>query len=127
MKVLLIDDDNFIRKIYKFELSKENIEVDLAESAEIGLEKVKFSKPDLILLDMMLPGKNGFDVLSELQADEEFKKIPVIVFSSLSQENDIKKAMDLGCVKYLPKDTHSTDKIISEIKDIFLKAGLQNK
>lgn len=127
MKVLLIDDDNFIRKIYKFELSKENIEVDLAESAEIGLEKIKSSKPDLILLDMMLPGKNGFDVLSELQADEELKKIPVIVFSSLSQESDIKKAMDLGCAKYLPKDTYSTNEIIGEIKNIFLKAGLQNK
>jgi CheY-like chemotaxis protein len=121
MKVLIIDDDKFIREVYKSELNQENIEVELAESGEEGLEKVKSLKPDLILLDMILPGKSGFDILGELQTDAELKKIPVIVFSSLSQQSDIDEANKLGCSRYLPKDNYSPKQIVDEIKKIFLE------
>ncbi|MEK7453104.1 MAG: response regulator [Patescibacteria group bacterium] len=120
MKVLIIDDDNFIREVYKSELNQENIEVELAESGEVGLEKVKSIKVDLILLDMMLPQKSGFDVLTELKKDAELSKIPVIVFSSLSQQSDIDEAKRLGCLMYLPKDTYSPNQIVDEIKKIIL-------
>jgi DNA-binding NarL/FixJ family response regulator len=89
--------------------------------AQEGLEKVKSLKPDLILLDMILPGKSGFDILGELQTDAELKKIPVIVFSSLSQQSDIDEANKLGCSRYLPKDNYSPKQIVDEIKKIFLE------
>ena len=121
MRVLIIDDDKLIRTIYKFKLSQENIVVELAESGEAGLEKVKSSKPDLILLDMILPGEDGFNVLKKLKSNPESKKIPVIVFSALSQQSDIDEAMKLGATKYLPKDKYSPEQIIEEIKKIFIE------
>ena len=121
MKVLIIDDDKFIRTVYESELHQENIEVELAEDGEKGLEKARSVKPDLILLDMILPGMSGFELLEKLKADDELKKIPVVVFSSLNQQSDIDEAVKLGAVKYLPKDTHSPSQIVEEIKKILMK------
>ncbi len=121
MKVLIIDDDRFTRLVYQSQLSQENIKVDLACDGEEGLKKIKETKPDLILLDIILPKKTGFEVLENIQKDPELKKIPVIVFSSLSRQSDIEKAMKLGAKKYLPKDSHTPKQIVEEIKKILIK------
>ena len=124
MRVLIIDDNKFIRTVLKFKLSQENIITGLAESGEVGLEKVKSLKPDLILLDIILPGKNGFEILKKLKSDPDLKKIPVFVFSALNQPNDIEEAMKLGAMKYLPKTEYSAEQIIDEIKKFFLERNL---
>ncbi|MBI5306339.1 response regulator [Candidatus Wolfebacteria bacterium] len=121
MKVLIIDDDKFIRTVYESQLQQENIDVELAPDGESGLVKAKSAKPDLILLDMILPQKDGFEILKELKANSNLKNIPVVVFSSLSQQNDIDEAFKLGAIKYLPKDTYSPAQIVEEIKNILLK------
>ncbi len=121
MKVLIIDDDKFIRTVYQSEFNQENIEAEVAENGEAGLEKAKSGKPDLILLDMMLSEKDGFEVLGELKSDTSLKSIPVIVFSSLNQQSDIDEAMKLGAVKYLPKDAYSPKQIVEEAKKILVK------
>lgn len=114
MKVLVIDDDKFIRTVYATKLKAEKFEVDVAADGEEGFEKVKSFKPDLILLDIMMGEKDGFGVLEKLK--ESKNKIPVVVFSSLSQQSDIDKAKQLGSTKYMPKDQNSVSEIIDEIK-----------
>jgi len=121
MKVLIIDDDKFTRTVYESELHQENIDAVLAEDGERGLALARESKPDLILLDMILPKKSGFEVLEDLQRDPELQNIPVVIFSSLRQQHDIDEAMKLGAVQYLPKDSHSPKQIVEEIKKILLK------
>ena len=116
MKILIIEDDKFIRTVYKSQFNQENFEVELAQDGEEGWQKIIDTKPDLILLDMILPKKDGFSILEDLQKDEELQKIPVIVFSALSQQSDIDKAMKLGAKKYLPKDQYTPKQIIEEIK-----------
>ncbi|MBI4090464.1 MAG: response regulator [Candidatus Komeilibacteria bacterium] len=112
-RVLFIDDDNFLRKVYQTELTEKGFEVHLAADGEEGLQKVAEVHPDLLILDLIMPKKNGFEVLSDLQRFEETRAIPVIVLSNLGQSEDQKRALDLGAVEYLVKDNTTLD-IISE-------------
>ena len=121
MKVLIVDDSKFIREVYKLELNQENIEVVVAEDGEKGLELAKTAKPDVILLDMMLPGIDGFEVIEKLKSDPELSKIAIVVFSSLRQQSDIDKALKRGVLKYLPKDEYTPKKVAAELKSV-LKA-----
>ncbi|MEK6861401.1 MAG: response regulator, partial [Nanoarchaeota archaeon] len=88
--MLLIEDDKFFQKFYAVKLKEQNIEVDVASDGEEGLLKMRQFKPDLIFLDLIMPKADGFSVLKSRQQDVELAKIPVIVFSTLGQENDVK-------------------------------------
>lgn len=114
-RVLFIDDDNFLRKVYQAELSEKGFEVHLAADGEEGLRKIAEAHPDLIILDLIMPKKNGFEVLSDLQRFEETRAIPVIVLSNLGQSEDQKRALDLGAVEYLVKDNTTLDVIAEKI------------
>lgn len=115
LKILFVDDDNFLRKVYKSELSEQGYEVILAADGEEGLEKAQISDPDLIILDMIMPQKNGFEVLMELQNNPATKNIPVLILSNLGQEDDIKKGLDLGAVDYLVKDNITLATIVEKV------------
>jgi len=97
-KILFIDDDNFLRKVYKSELTEQGYEVFLAADGEEGFKMAEEEDPDLIILDMIMPKKNGFEVLTELQDNPKTKNIPVVILSNLGQEDDVKKGLDLGAV-----------------------------
>lgn len=114
-KILFVDDDNFLRKVYKAELSEQGYEVILAADGDEGLEKAKITDPDLIILDMIMPQKNGFEVLMELQKNPSTKNTPVIILSNLGQEDDIKKGLDLGAVDYLVKDNITLSTIVDKV------------
>ena len=120
MRILLIEDDEFFQKFYASKLKEQGFEVYSASDGNEGLEQVKKVKPELIILDIIMPHTDGFEVLTALSNDLELKKIPVIVFSSLSQEQDIIKAKKLGAVDYIDKSTFDFDalknKILSHIK-----------
>jgi CheY-like chemotaxis protein len=122
MKVLIIEDNKFVRTVYESELHQENIEVELAEDGVVGLEKAQTLKPDLILMDLILPKKNGFILLEELKADPKTKKIPVIVTSALNQKSDIDETMKLGAIKYFTKDSYSQKQIIQEVLKSLMNA-----
>ena len=115
-KILMIEDDIFLRKIYRDQLTREGFDFVEATNGLEGLNKVASEKPDIILLDLMLPRKNGFDVLKDLQASEQTKSIPVIIISNLGQELDIKEAMDLGAKDYLIKTEVKLSEVIEKIK-----------
>ncbi len=114
-KILFVDDDNFLRKVYQTELKEKGFEVSLAVDGEDGLQKVSEVQPDLIILDLIMPKKSGFEMLSDLKRFVETRSIPVIVLSNLAQSEDQKKALDLGAVDYLVKDNTTLDIIAEKI------------
>lgn len=117
-KVLIAEDDHFLAKIYKIKFAKEGINADIATDGNEALEKIREQKPDLVLLDLVMPGKDGFEVLEELQSDKTLKKIPIIVLSNLGQEEDIAKGKSFGIVDYFIKSDISIHDIVKKVKEI---------
>lgn len=113
--ILVVEDDHFLLKAYNTKLKKSGYQVETAMDGNEALEKMKAVKPDLVLLDLVMPKKNGFEVLQEVQKDTKLKKIPVIILSNLGQESDRKKGLELGAVSYLVKSDHSLQQIVDLI------------
>lgn len=109
----MIEDDGFLRKLYRDQLTRAGFEFVEATNGVEGMNKVVSEKPDLVLLDLMLPRKNGFDVLEDLKSKEETRKIPVLILSNLGHESDVREALALGAEDYLVK----TDVRLSEVID----------
>ncbi|OGY90708.1 MAG: hypothetical protein A3B31_02590 [Candidatus Komeilibacteria bacterium RIFCSPLOWO2_01_FULL_53_11] len=122
-KILFIDDDSFLRKVYEAELRERGYEVHLAVDGDDGLEQIASIQPDLIILDLIMPNKSGFEILSELGRHEETRSIPVIVLSNLAQSDDQQRALDLGAVDYLVKDNTTLDIINDKIELQLKKAS----
>jgi two-component system phosphate regulon response regulator PhoB/two-component system alkaline phosphatase synthesis response regulator PhoP len=114
-KILIVEDDEFLRSLTAKRLTKEGFEVGAAVDGETAVPTATEFKPDLILLDLLLPGVNGFEVLQQLQTNEALKKVPVIVFSNLGQKQDIEKATSLGAVDFLIKANFTLDDLILKI------------
>lgn len=117
-KILLIENDKFLIKLYSDKLVREGFEVIVAASGEEGLSKTKSEKPSLVLLDIMLPRKNGFEILSEMKLDPKIKNIPVIIVTNLGQESDIKTGLDLGADDYLVKTDFSINDLPAKIRRV---------
>lgn len=116
-KVLIIEDDAFLAELLvKHVQRKAGIEVSLALDAETGLAKVKEQRPDLILLDLLLPGMNGYEFLEKIKADPELSSIAVIVLSNLGQKEEIDRALKLGALDFLVKSHYDLDEIVTRIK-----------
>ena len=115
-KILIIEDDRFLRKIYKNKLEAEGFEVMEAIEGEEGIHKVQNEQPNLVLLDLMLPRKDGFDVLSDIKKDPNTKDIPIIILTVLGQESDIKRGLDLGATNYLVKGQTDLNQVVKVIK-----------
>jgi DNA-binding response OmpR family regulator len=119
-KVLIIEDDRFLRELMVRKLKMENFEIIEAEDGAEGLKKIKEEKPDLVLLDLILPEMDGFEVLEQKRKDEEIKNIPVIILSNLGQKEEIDRGLQLGAKDYLIKAQFSPSEIIEKVK-LFLK------
>ncbi|MFH1462721.1 MAG: response regulator [bacterium] len=115
-KILIIEDDKFLRELISQKLLKERYNVSEAVDGEDGIKKIKSEKPDLILLDLILPGIDGFEVLSQMKAIPELSSIPVIILSNLGQKEDVEKGLKLGAVDYLIKAHFTPGEIIEKIK-----------
>ena len=115
-KVLIIEDDQRINKVYMAKLSVEGITVITALDGEEGLRKIYSEKPDLILLDLMLPQKSGFEILKEIKQDPKVKDIPVLILSNLAQEKEVEKGLELGAEDYLVKTDYSIQQVMEKIK-----------
>lgn len=120
-KVLIIEDDPLLNGLLldKFsQLHKKGLEVYLAINAEEGLLKMRELKPDLIMLDLVLPGMTGFEFLERLRREENLTKIPVVILSNLSDVSDKERAKGLGVVAYLVKANLSLSEIVSAIEEV---------
>ena len=116
-KILFVEDEPSLQKTIKEVLTQEKFEVLIASDGEEGLKLVKEKKPDLILLDLILPKKDGFEVLKELKEDDNTKDIPVIVLTNLEGTGDVEKALELGATTYLVKANYELDDILKLVKD----------
>jgi len=116
-KILLVEDDKFLVRAYKDGLERAGFEVLTAFDGQEGIEKMKSEKPDLVLLDLIMPVKNGFEVLGEVAMVDELRKIPIIILSNLSQESDLERGMALGATDYLVKADFSLESVIEKVKE----------
>jgi len=117
VKILLIEDDVMLHKVLSERLKQEGALVEVAIDGEMAIAKALEYKPQIILLDIILPKKNGFEVLTELRSLPAFKKIPVVVLSNLGQDEDIKQMKDLGVKEYLVKADYSLTEMIEKINN----------
>jgi two-component system, chemotaxis family, chemotaxis protein CheY len=118
MKILLIEDDKFFQKFYAVKLQESKVEMEVAGNGEEGLVKMKSIKPDMVLLDLIMPKMDGFAVLKARSQDPELMKIPVVVFSTLGQEKDVMTAKSLGANGYVNKSTFDFDKLVGTLNQV---------
>jgi len=120
----MIEEDRFLRKIYKNKFLKSGFEFSEATNGIEGLNKIFSERPDLVLLDIILPRKNGFDVLIDAKRNAATKKIPFIIISNLGQESDIKRGISLGAKDYLVKTDVSHSEVVEKVKECLLKKNV---
>ena len=120
-KILWVEDDSFLSDLVAVKLKHEGCVALYAKDGEQALEILKTEVPDIILLDLVLPGMSGFDILEAIKAKPALKEVPVIVLSNLGQQKDIDRVMQLGAKKHLIKAEHDLDDIIAEILTVLKK------
>ncbi|KKQ94325.1 MAG: Two-component response regulator [candidate division CPR2 bacterium GW2011_GWC2_39_10] len=119
--ILIIEDDPYILKMYELKLGMEGYEVKTAINGKIGVDKVSERKPDLILLDILMPEMDGFEVLEHLKGDPDTKNLPVLVLSNLGQEDHINKAMSFGVQGFIVKSQYTPSQVVDAIKGVIKK------
>ena len=119
--ILVVEDDRFLSKAYQAKLSKEGLAVTAALDGEEAIKAVSQAVPDVILLDLMLPKKNGFEVLEAIRKDARLAAVPVIILSNLGQDSDIERGKALGAVDYLVKTNVKLDGVLQKIKQYLPK------
>jgi DNA-binding response OmpR family regulator len=123
IKILLAEDDEVLSKVVHEELTEAGFESFQAYDGEASLQLAREKKPDLILLDILMPTMNGFDVLDALKKSPGTKDIPVIMLTMLGSDDDIKKGLRLGANDYIVKSQHALPEIIEKVKKFFSKEG----
>ncbi len=116
MKILIVEDEESLAFVLKEKLDKSGFETKVAKDGETALTLAHTYKPELVLLDLVLPKKDGFSVLRELKADPELGVVPVIVLSNLGEDENIKKAFALGAKDYFVKSQHPINEIVEKIE-----------
>lgn len=122
-KVLLIEDEPLTIKIYRTHLQSEGQEVLIADNGEEGLKLAVGEQPDLIVLDIMMPKIDGFSLLKEIKSNPKTQKIPIIIYSNLSSQEDISKAKELGATDYLIKAKVTPTQVVNKIKEFLPRSA----
>ena len=116
--VLIVEDDTFLSNIYKTKFEMEGFDVMTADDGEAGLAMAKSKKPQIILLDILLPKMDGFAVLKELKMDKEAQNIPVILLTNLGQKDDVSKGLEMGAADYLIKAHFKPSETVAKVRKI---------
>jgi len=116
--ILLVEDDQFLAELYATKLNLEGYEVILASDGERGLKLATDKVPNLILLDIILPKMDGFEMLKKLKSNKKTSAIPVILLTNLSQKDEVKKGLNLGANDYLIKAHFMPSEVINKIKKV---------
>ncbi len=117
-KILIVEDDTFLQGLSTTKLTKEGFEVTPVGNGDDAAKAIDESAPDLVLLDLVLPGTDGYGVLKKIRENLKTRDIPVIVFSNLAQDEDIKKAKDLGANDFMIKSNFTLDELSEKIKEM---------
>lgn len=118
-RVLLVEDDDFLRELFLKKLNQFDFEVEGAQNGREGIEKVSSFKPDIVVLDIIMPEVSGFDVIKTIRAleDSDLSSIPILIVSNLGQEEDVAKALRYGANDYLVKAHSDTNEIVRRIQE----------
>lgn len=119
-KILVAEDDKFLATAYKAKLSKAGFEVQIASDGEELLAMLATFVPDVILLDLIMPKKDGFSALTEIKANGAWKAIPVIIASNLGQKEDIEKGLQLGAKDFVIKSEMSLEDLIAKVNKVII-------
>jgi DNA-binding response OmpR family regulator len=114
-RVLIVEDDRFLRKAAEAALRRHGITVLTAADGEEGLRVARSELPDLVLLDLIMPGLQGFEVLKLLKQDAATSAIPVVILSNLGQDTDVKNAMEAGALDYLIKANLALEELVARV------------
>ncbi|MBI2642063.1 MAG: response regulator [Candidatus Wildermuthbacteria bacterium] len=118
MTILLIEDDPLLIDIYSTKLKESGFEVQIAEDGEKGLRSLEGAIPNLVLLDIVLPKQNGWEVLSRIRQNDRFKGLKVVLLSNLGQKEEIEKGLSLGADRYLIKAHFTPTQVVQEIQKL---------
>ena len=114
--ILLIEDNPFLIDIYTTKLKEVGFKVKVAKDGQAALDFLSQQKPDLLILDIVLPNIDGWEILREIKNQDQFKDLPIIVLSNLGQKQEVTKGLKLGATKYLIKADYTPTEIVEEIK-----------
>jgi CheY-like chemotaxis protein len=117
-KILIVEDDPLMSRMYQKIFKFEGFDVDFASDGEEGLEKIRATKPTLVLLDIMMPKMNGLEVLEKIKLDPETKAIPIIMLTNLAGTQDAEAALAKGAVKYIIKSENEPKTVVNMVKEI---------
>lgn len=117
-KILFIEDEPSLQKTVGEILEQENFKVLRALDGEVGINLARTEKPDLILLDLILPKKDGFRIIQELRADQATANLKIIVLTNLESSTDVERALELGATTYLVKTNYELEEVVQKIKDL---------
>lgn len=121
-RVLIIEDDSYISDMYKIKLESENFEVTIAGDGAAGIKILGKQKPDIVLLDVVMPKVDGFSVLKTIKKNSELKEIPVILLTNLSQKENVERGFELGADGYIIKAHFTPSEVVEKIKGILKKS-----
>jgi DNA-binding response OmpR family regulator len=121
--ILLVEDDAVISSMYKAKFEGDGFKVFISQDGVSGLAQAKKEKPDIVMLDIILPGLDGFSVLEEIKKDQAIKAIPVLMLTNLGTEEDRAKGHSLGAADYLIKASLTPAEVSDKIKEILKKSG----
>ena len=125
IRVLLVEDDDFLRDICEIKLRKEGFDVMTSADGLDAFKKIKDTKPQLVLLDVILPGMDGFDILKQTKENTETALIPIIMLTNLGQDNEVKKGLDMGAEDYIIKAHFTVDEIVEKVRSIIKKKKIK--
>jgi DNA-binding response OmpR family regulator len=120
-KILIAEDDKYLASAYKLKLEREGYTIQIAEDGQETLNSLDSFKPDLIILDIMMPVKDGFITLKELRANSLYQNIPVIVASNSGLKEDKEKSMSFGATDFIVKSDLSMADLLIKIKNLLSK------
>ncbi|MBI2013357.1 MAG: response regulator [Candidatus Colwellbacteria bacterium] len=122
MKIFIVEDEAALADALDDKFKHEGYQTKVVYEGGSAFKAAKEFKPDIVLLDLLLPKKGGYEVLKEIKDDEELKSVPVIILSNLDTDEDIKKSMALGAADYFVKSNHPLKEVIEKVKTQLLKA-----
>lgn len=126
-KIVIVEDEEALARVLKEKFEGEEFEVELAMDGSVALAVIQKMRPDLVLLDLMLPKRDGIDVLKDIKADRDLENLPVIVLSNLDGDEDIKQAIALGVKDYFVKSQHPIKEVVEKVKDFLINPQQYSK
>ena len=117
-KILLVEDDPFLADIYTTKMKEAGFDIQVVEDGGGVIARIKEQKPDLLLLDIVLPHLDGWEVIRQIKESADLKDLKIIILSNLGQKNEVEKGLQMGAVKYLIKAHYTPTEIVEEIKKV---------